>query len=334
MTKKRKNYKHLTKEERYIIYEMRLKGKSIQVIADCLGRAKSTISAELKRNKESDKYMPCTAHEKYQDRLHKSDICKIDQYPELLDHITDTMVNKKWSPDVIAGRIKLENNLPNISTETIYNYVYNSDKAKELELYRYLPRKQVNRLKQGTKKRRKISIPNRVSVHKRPAIANQRTELGHFEGDLTFHKGNQSMNIGAIVDKMSQRILLTFNRCKKSLTVTTEFLKKIKSIPEELRKTLTLDNGKEFTGHMAFQLLGLKTYFCDPHSPGQKPLVEKMNSMIHRIFPKKIDIKTLTRKKLQKIENILNNMPRKNLNYKTPNEIWNEQLTKQILISA
>ncbi len=125
---------------------------------------------------------------------------------------------------------------------------------------------------------------------------------------------------------MSQKIFLTLNRCKKSLTVTTGFLKRIKSIPKELRKTLTLDNGKEFSGHMAFQLLGLKTYFCDPYSPSQKPLVEKMNSMIHRIFPKKIDIKTLTHKRLMEIENILNNMPRRNLGYKTPNEIWNENI--------
>ena len=116
---------------------------------------------------------------------------------------------------------------------------------------------------------------------------------------------------------MSQRIFLTLNRCKKTLTVTTEFLKKIELIPKELRKSLTLDNGKEFTGHTAFNLLGLQTYFCDAHSPGQKPLVEKMNSMIHRIYPKKTDIKTLTKRKLLKIENILNNMPRKNLNYKT-----------------
>ena len=68
-----------------------------------------------------------------------------------------------------------------------------------------------------------------MSVHQRPKIAIEKTELGHFEGDLTFHKGNQSMNIGAIVDKMSQRIFLTLNRCKRTLTVTTEFLKKIKS---------------------------------------------------------------------------------------------------------
>ena len=68
----------------------------------------------------------------------------------------------------------------------------------------------------------------------------------------------------------------------------------------------------------------MNTYFCDPYAPEPKPLVEKMNSMIHRIFPKNIDIKTLTKYKLKQIEKTLNNMPRKSLNYKTPNEIWNE----------
>jgi IS30 family transposase len=329
--KKRKDFKHLTKKERYIIYEMRSNRKTLQEIGDYIGRSKSTISTELKRNKKSEKYMPCDAHDQYKKRLHKSDIYKIDQYPELYKYIIDSLQNKKWAPDAISGRIRLENDLQNISTETIYNYIYNSPKSLELKLYQYLPRKQPKRIKHGIRirKRNKVIIKNKVSVHDRSYVAKEKTEIGHYEGDLTFHTGNQSKNIGAIVDMASQKIFLTLNKCKSSLTVITGFAKRIKSIPKELRKSLTIDNGTEFAQHTILNLIGIKTYFCDPYSPNQKPLIEKMNSMIHRIFPKNIDINILTKNKLMKIENILNNMPRKILNYKTPNEVWNEYLLKE-----
>ena len=321
---KEKKFTHLTKEQRYIIYEMRQNKATYQEIADKIGKSKSTICTEFHRNKSNTKYLPCEAHEKYRRRLTKSDICKIDQYPELFDYIVHCLKYRKWSPDAIAGRIKLDNNLPNVSTETIYDYIYNSPRSIELQLYKYLPRKQSSRIKQGTRKRNKITIPDRISIHQRPNIAEEKKEIGHLEGDLTFHKGNQSMNIGAIVDILSQKIFLTLNSSKRSEVVISSFLNKIKSIPRKFRKSLTLDNGKEFTDHKRINDSFMNTYFCDPYSPEPKPLVEKMNSMIHRIFPKNIDIKTLTKYKLKQIEKTLNNMPRKSLNYKTPNEIWNE----------
>jgi IS30 family transposase len=106
------------------------------------------------------------------------------------------------------------------------------------------------------------------------------------------------------------------------------------SIPKEFRKTLTLDNGKEFSGHTAFRLKGFDTYFCDPYRPRQKALVEKMNSMIHRILPKKIDINTITQEALDNVADILNNMPRKIFGYKTPNEIWNEKIMDSVQLRA
>lgn len=87
-----------------------------------------------------------------------------------------------------------------------------------------------------------------------------------------------------------------------------------------------MDNGKEFVGHVSYRLLGFKTFFCDPYRPRQKALVEKMNSMIHRILPKNIDIITVTQKQLHNVADILNNMPRKIFGYKTPNQIWTENL--------
>ncbi len=322
---KNKNYSHLIRQERYKIHEMRFQNKSITEIAKVLRRSKGTISMEISRNSDGGKYMPCVAQSKYERRLHKSEGLKIESSGFLQNYILDAMTIDKWSPDAIAGRMKLENCPETVSTETIYKYVYTSPVARKLVLYLHLPHKKLQRQERGKRVKREI-IPNRTSIHERTAIANQKVELGHFDVDLTFHKGNRSKNIGAMVDKASQRIMLVLNRCKRSLTVTTGFLAKIKSIPHHLRKTLTFDNGKEFTGHTAYRLMGFDTFFCDAYRPRQKALVEKMNSMVHRILPKKIDINTVTQEALDNVADILNNMPRRLFGYKTPNEIWNEKL--------
>ena len=322
----RKDYKHLSREERYSIKEMRDIGFSMSEISKKLQRSKCTISMELKRNRVQKKYIPRVAQEKYNERLHRQGLFKIEKEPNLLSYIKDGMIKKKWFPDSISGKLKLDNGGSCvISTESIYRFVYTSPIAAKLKLHFYLPSKRYKRQERG-KRRKRILIPQRVSIHDREAIADQKQELGHFEADLTFHRGNQSMNIGSMVDKKSQKVMLVLNNSKQSATVTTGFLGKIKKLPQNIRKTLTMDNGKEFVGHVAYRLTGFKTFFCDPYRPRQKALVEKMNSMIHRILPKNIDITTVTQKQLDGVADILNNMPRRIFGYKTPNEIWVENL--------
>lgn len=321
-----RKYRHLSREERYEIKRMYDLGVSINKIAQHLTRSKSAISMELKRNKVKDKYMPCVAQEKYENRMYQQELLKIEKNPMLLDYIKNAMIRKKWSPDAIAGKLKLDKNTALcISTESIYRFVYTSAVAAKLKLYSYLPSKRYKRQERG-KRRQRIIIPQRISIHQRDAIATQKVEVGHFEADLTFHKGNQSMNIGALVDKKSQKIILVLNNSKRAKTVTNGFLRKIKTLPNSVRKTITMDNGKEFVGHVAYRLSGFQTFFCDPYRPRQKALVEKMNSMIHRILPKNTDITTVTQRGLDNIAEILNNMPRKIFGYKTPNEIWAENL--------
>lgn len=317
-------YKHLNIEERYRIKEMLYQEKTITEIAKLLNRSKGTISMEISRNSVSGTYMPCVAQRKYKSKLHQSELLKIERNPKLQEYIACCMIEYKWSPDAIAGRMKLERFSETVSTEAIYQYVYTSPIARKSKLYTYLPQRRLSRQTRGERIPREV-IPDRISIHKRDDIANKKTELGHFEADLTFHRGNRSKNIGVMVDKASQKLMLVLNRCKRSLTVTTGFLKKMNYIPANLRKTLTMDNGKEFVGHIAYRLRGFKTFFCDAYRPRQKALVEKMNSMIHRILPKRIDINTVTQKLLDEVAEILNNMPRKIFGYKTPNEIWTEK---------
>jgi IS30 family transposase len=278
---------------------------------------------ELKRNKGPEMYMPCKADEKYKQRLHCQHTLKIEKDPKLINYIKEKMIIEKWSPDAIAGKLKVENNKSSISHESIYKFIYASPMARKLGLHKHLPSKRLKRQPMG-KRRQRATIPQRVSIHERDPIALQKSEVGHFEVDLTFHKGNQSRNIGAMVDKKTQKVMLVLNWSKRAMTVTTGFLKKINTLPKHIRKTITMDNGKEFVGHVAFRLSGFSTYFCDPYRPRQKALIEKMNSMIHRILPKEVDINSITQEILDEVAEILNNMPRKIFGYKTPNEMWEE----------
>ncbi len=128
-----------------------------------------------------------------------------------------------------------------ISTNSLYDFIYNSDTSKKLELYKYLPRKRQNRLKQGSRKKRVI-IPNRVSISKRDKVADEKTEIGHFEVDLAFHKNNRSANISAMIDKTSKKVILCFNRNKTSNAVCYGLLNRISKIPKSIRKTMIFDN--------------------------------------------------------------------------------------------
>jgi len=231
------------------------------------------------------------------------------------------------SPDVISGRRKLENNPVNISTESIYQFIYSSPLAKKEKLYLSLARSRKARLHRGTRIRQKrVAIPNRVSIIERPVMIRKESEIGNLEGDLTFNKGDQSRNIGGLVDIRSQKLFLTLNRSKRTKEVIGNMNKKLKNVAH-LIKSIAFDNGKEFTTHdKLLAKSDVKIYFCNAYSPWQKPLIEKMNSMIHRVYSKSADIKTLTKKKLLEIEDFLNNLPRKILGYRTPNEVWQENL--------
>lgn len=315
---------HLTIEERFKIYEMNKNGYSTRYIGAKIDRDKSTVCYELR--KMSGNYRRDKAHEfAILARTNKKKR-KLDLDKNLRKEIVDKL-KKGIAPDVISGRRKLENNQLNVSTETIYQFIYSSDFAKREKLYLFLARNRKSRLHHGTRTRQKrVSIPNIASISERENIIRKEAKIGNLEGDLTFNKGNQSRNIGGLVDIRSQKLFLTLNKSKKTKEVIGNMNKKLQKV-KHLVKTVTFDNGKEFTNHAKLLPKSDRCiYFCNAYSPWQKPLIEKMNSMIHGVYSKSADINTLTKKKLQEVEDFLNNLPRKILGYKTPNEVWEENV--------
>lgn len=325
-----KKYTHLSLKEREEIFEMRRNKLTVRLISEKLNRDKSTIAREVKRNKYSDSisYLPDRAHNMARKRKYKYEL-KINRFPEIKQLLIE-MLKMKWSPDVIAAK-SFEIIGVKISTESLYQFIY-SEEGQKLNLFTLLATGRKKRNIRFARKPRKTSIPERISIDKRPKKANKRKEVGHFEADLTFFKGNQSANIMVITERKTRYSLFIKNNSKKTLEVIKNTFKIFSLIPKKIRKSVTFDNGKEFTKHALIRdFLDMDTYFCDPHSPWQKGQVEKTNAMLHRFIPKKSSISLIDEKTLMNIQNQFNNIPRKVLGYKSPAELFNQQLHRVAL---
>jgi len=319
-------YTHLSAEERKDVFLGLNNGDSAHKIARRISRHPSTIYREVEHNVDDKSlgYLPDTAHRIASNRRAKR-VSKLDKYPELKETIIKQLM-VGWSPEIIAGRMKQAGEPVRVSHETIYQFIY-SKEDQRLQLHRFLLKAKPKRGKLRGRKVTKSIIPDRTSIHDRPDCVNLRQEFGHCEVDLTFCEGSQSMNIGAIVERKTRLIFLIKNQSKHACLIISALFNRLAQIPSAARKSLTFDNGPEFVKHgLLKRFMGLKTYFCDKHSPWQKGQVEQMNVMLHRYLPKKSDLRDLSHEKLMQIQDALNNRPRKCLGFKTPTEAYEEEL--------
>jgi|SRR5882672_1605924 len=308
----------LTEEERDSIAVLHARGIGIREIGRVLEREHTTISRELKRNRFGQGYN--AIHAQHTAERRKSNAGK--RHP-LKNKTTYAYVFEKlhcgWSPEQIAGRLALEEGEKVLCHETIYQFIYKKA-LKEDRLWEYLPRKQKHRHKKYGRKSQKVRIPQRVSIHHRPEYVNLRQEIGHWEGDTVEGKGHNG-GIHTEVERVSRYLL-----AKKVADITSEATIDAQkelffSLPEELRRTTTLDNGRENHLHYQLQALGIQTYFADPYSSWQRGTNENTNGLLRRYLPKKTSFITLTQEELDEIVWEINNKPRKVLQYKTSSEI-------------
>ncbi len=315
-----REYSHLSIEERKKIYQLHQKGIGVCAIAVEIGRDKSVISRELRRNCDEIGYLPDTAHTKYKNRrTHRKN--KIECSAELKNYVMGK-IRLHWSPEQISGRMRLEGMVFYVSTETIYQFIY-SDKGKAYSLYSFLQYRQAKRGQIYGRKHRSDVIKNRVSIYDRPQDISDRTSIGHFEVDLTFFHGDRSENLTIMVDRMSRLTMLVKNASKQSDYVIGGIMKKITN---ETVLSATFDNGSEFARHTRLNAeLGIKTYFCDPGSPWQKGSVESTIVKLHRYIPKTSNLKEWSDLDIERIERRLNATPRKTLGFRTPFEVFYRQ---------
>lgn len=325
-----KKYSQLSYNERVKISQFQQSKFSITEIAETLGRSKSTISRELSRNEfPPGSYWPDSAQLQTTQRRKRG--CLIDRQKELKDFIMDKLCCHYWTPEQIAGFLKhRQKALPYVSHETIYSWLYQSSQKKE-KLWKFLPRHKAKRGLRKSKGAGKSRIPNRVSIHERPSIGQKRKVFGHWEGDLMSFKKN-SQHILVLRERKSMLTLSVPLPSKRADSTAQAILALLEEIPKDARKTITFDNGGEFARHeIVAQNLKLQTFFCDPYASWQKGGVENSNGRLRRDLPRKTDVKSMNKEDFNEVIVNYNSTPRKNLRWKTPFEVFKNNLERVAL---
>jgi len=306
-------YSQLGLKERNDIFVLEKRGVGVRSIARSLGRSPSTIGRELRRNSLGIGYLPDSAQKKAEDRRsHRKKAIESDG--KLQDYII-AKLRFGWSPEQIAGVMKKDKMENRVSHETIYKFIY-TPTGKYHSLYLCLRYRAEKRGQMYGRKHRSQVIKDRVSIHLRPEYINDRSSVGHFEGDLTLFGGSRSANLGILTDRRSLFTVLIKNASKRSEEVIGKMARLMSSLQV---KSVTFDNGSEFAQH---KRLNVDTYFCDPASPHQKGTVENTISRLHRFIHKNCNINEWSDEEIQIVALRLNLIPRKKLGFETPYSVF------------
>jgi len=348
--KKKKQYQHLTKEQRIkleiLINVKDNAGKRLynqSKIANMLAVHKSTVSRELRQRIKSKinikfgstKNLPYTAELAQKDYLFKRGMSKafylVEQYPKLAKYIEDKILKDKWSPDAIAGYINkhelyLEDGFTSISTTTIYRAIHYG----LLKVRKKNTRRMLKFEKHTTNYSRTVSSSKREHrIELRPQTISTRAEFGHWEIDTVVgsNKGKQACLL--VITERKTRFELIFRLNSKSAEEVTKTFINLKNILKsdfnKIFKSFTADNGSEFSSYKEIiSYINSMIYFCHPYSSYERGSNEKNNGLIRYFIKKGQDITKYTQKQINDIANWMNDYPRKLLNYSTSKEEFME----------
>lgn len=324
----RKSYSQLILKERENIHFMLWDGLSVWEIARRLKRNPSTISREIKRNTplQRRRYTPHLAQEGYENRKRVARERPRLKDPRIVEYVHEKMINSGWSPEQIAGRWNRRHRKLKISHEAIYQYIYASCKPGEQgDLRPYLRRKHKRRNRKKVPfKELKTTIPNRVSIDRRPKYIEKRVQLGHWEGDSIESNKRSKACLNVLNERVSKLVKVSRVPSKKTHHTAQAVIQKLHNYPEDLRRTLTLDNGLENADHQEItEIINTKCYFTHPYHSWERGTNENTNGLIRYYFPKGTDFAKVSEEEIKKVEDLLNNRPRKSLDYRTPLEVFN-----------
>ncbi len=313
-----KTYTQLSRAERDQLYRLHADGIAGAQIAAMLGRPKSTVSRELRRNSKDGLYLPDTAERLAKERRWSGS--KIERDSQLRGYITSQIAMARWSPGRLAGRMRRDKTPYYACAETIYSFIY-SPAGKQLSLYQHLFKAKPKRTQKYARKPRKAPIPNRIGIDQRPEAANTRAEFRHWEGDLVQYQ-KQHENLLTMQERKSRLTLIAKNPSKHKEGTHKMIRSRLKLFPKNARKSATFDNGGEFALHEQLHHIECKTFFCDPYASWQKGGLEHANGRIRRFLPKHTRLAEISHAEVDRIQRLLNNTPMKCLDYQTPTEVF------------
>jgi len=298
---------------------------SFSEIGARLGRSKGTICREVRRNcvAFSGSYFPIGAHLQYGARRRNGKKCQRKKIlsRRILRYVLRRL-KVQWSPQQIARRMKVD--YPNdarmrISHTTIYKWL-KEDKRRGGKLSRHLRQSKHRRRRYGAKTERYF-VPGKTSIDKRPQIVNRRRRKGDWEGDLMQGKDRKNYLL-TYTERKTGFLLVKKIRNKSATAVLEATLALFRKVPKRYRKTITYDNGTEFSRFGDIEsALNVKCYFAHPYSSWERGTNENTNGLIRQYIPKDRDIRNVRTPLLAKVQERLNNRPRKRLGYRTPNEV-------------
>ena len=303
------------------------KGWSFRTIGGGLGRCPSTVAREVAANGGRERYRAVSAHTEAGKRAERPKPFKLVMNPGLAAAVTELLVGKKYSP-LTTARILSERGQP-VSAETIYRACYQQGRGLGAEVWKSLPRRRQKRKHAGRKWGFASSdaLGIHVSIHDRPQAVTTRVEAGHLEGDLIIGAHNRSA-VATLTERTSRHTFLValphgYGADQVAAALTTT----LNQIPPAMRKTLTWDQGREMRKWKEIEATTqTPIYFCDPHSPWQKPSVENNNGILRRWLPKGTPLNLHTQHHLDTIAELINQMPRQIHNWRTAQQVYDELL--------
>ena len=309
---------HLTLREREDIMLMRRDGRGVSEIARAIGRSKSTVSRELKRNSCERFYRASTAQRRYEGRRLACRRRRALDDERVFNLVRDKFLEEQWSPEQIEGRLALELGRSPVSDTTIYRGIHagrfdgciGGRKAKRRLRHR-------GKRRRGPSERRgKIKASHEIS--ERPAAAEGRSEPGHWEGDTVAGKAGGPCLL-TLVDRKDGFLVGGKCRRKAAKCVRDKMPRALEGQP---LGSVTLDRGKEFADHAQVTAdIDVQSYFALPHHPWQRGTNENTNGLLREYFPKGESLARVSEERVQEVYDKLNRRPRKRLGYRTPYEV-------------
>lgn len=322
------SYRHLTVDERNVIYTMQIQGCSLAKIARCLGRHRSTVSRECRRNVNFEgRYFSgeAQAWANSRRRAHLRRPKTGDR--RLMTYVAERLTDR-WSPQQIAGRLSkqapadLEGR--SISHTTIYRWIW-SDPERSGRFRPFLRIARKPRRKPYGKPSRQGQIVGKRSIEERPKEANERQRLGDWEGDTVVGKGRQGFLL-TCVDRASRYLIARTVHACAAEPVAQKLRQSLRRLPADKRRSLTLDNGREFAHPTELaRRLRLDVFFAHPYHSWERGTNENTNGLLRQYLPKATDLTRVTPEQLRACVGRLNHRPRKCLHYQTPFEVFHPQ---------
>jgi IS30 family transposase len=297
-------------------------GASLRAIGQALSRAPSTLSRELTRHHASPlTYRAVPAHQRAQRWAHHPRKPRKLAVQSRLRTAVFRLLAQRWSPEQIARGLRQRSPhepTMRISPEAIYTYLYVLPRGTfKREVVRYLRRR--HRVRRPHKVRRSSRpIQDLIRIDERPAEVADRTVPGHWEGDLLVGHANASA-LGTLVERTTRVTLRVPLKAKDAATVRQAFARELRTLPAQLRRSLTYDQGPEMREHRLFtKQTKMRVYVAHPHSPWVRGTNENTNGLLRRFFPKGTRFTRLSRAEIKRVQAMLNDRPLKILNWHSP----------------